>query len=88
MTKWGGHRVMSLRDQWATRLPQPCPRCNQDVQPWQRWDLGHVLPKHRYPWLMWEPGNLRPEHARCNRRDGAHTTNNRHRRAAQPAPNW
>jgi hypothetical protein len=85
MSKWAGRRVMALRDQWAERpARKPCPRCHRDIQPWHAWDVGHVLSKHRYPWLMWEPTNLRPEHARCNRRDGAHTTNHR-RRATQPA---
>src|SRR4029450_5401800 len=31
-----------LRNRWHTRLPQPCPRCDRDVMPWDAWDLDHV----------------------------------------------
>src|SRR3954462_63083 len=58
-----------LRERWAARLPQPCPRCDRDVMPWEPWDLDHV----GAPLALGGEHNpdIRPAHRSCNRRAGA-----------------
>ena len=85
----GGRRRQKMRVYWEMQLPATCPRCGQTIHPWHKWDMGHILPMHRYPQLEFELSNTRPEHARCNRADGAHITHHRPRQVTQPAPvNW
>lgn len=56
-----------LRDRWQQRLPQPCPRCDRDIQPWDPWDLDHVgVPVA----LGATDVDVRPAHRQCNQRAG------------------
>ena len=55
----------------AATLPQPCSVCGDLVQPFQRWDLDHLVPLARggHPLAM---SNLGPAHTSCNRRKKHH----------------
>src|SRR5215510_1387752 len=52
-----------LRKWWAAQLPLPCPRCGALVQPWDRWDLDHQVPRA----IGGTDDTARPAHERCNR---------------------
>src|SRR5262245_8816326 len=54
------------RARWATRLPVPCYRCNPPVQPWDLWDLDHVVDRA----LGGTDDQTRPSHTSCNRSAG------------------
>lgn len=55
------------RQRWAARLPLPCLRCGQQVQPWDAWDLDHATARA----LGGADEDTWPSHASCNRADGA-----------------
>ena len=59
----------ALRQRWAQRLPLPCPRCAQPVEPWHPWDLDHIGIPHAL--ATGSDDGVRPAHASCNRKAGA-----------------
>src|SRR4051812_12591792 len=61
----------ALRQRWQERLPQPCPRCGIDVQPWDPWDLDHVGEPVA---LGGRTTDIRPAHRACNQRAGGELT--------------
>ena len=86
---WGGRAVMQLRAALARTLPRPCSKCGALVHPWQRWDVDHLIDRHRAPGRTWDPSNLAVAHAHCNRSDGAAKGNRRRaRQTTWTAPGW
>jgi 5-methylcytosine-specific restriction endonuclease McrA len=55
-----------LRRTYAATLPVVCEICGKPVEPWQKWELDHRVP--RCQGGAWHnPANLRPLHWACNR---------------------
>src|SRR3954466_3669485 len=55
------------RARWAERLPYPCARCGEVINPGDLWDLDHLKPLA----LGGTDDTARPAHVRCNRRHGS-----------------
>lgn len=57
----------------AATLPAPCSVCGDQVQPWEPWQLDHVVPLARggHPLAL---DNIAPSHKRCNASKGAGRT--------------
>src|SRR5262245_26456756 len=65
-TSHGSPRGKQLRAYWAARLPQPCSRCDQLVQPWDVWHVDHVVPRA----MGGTDHDTWPAHAKCNMTGG------------------
>ena len=71
MSAWSSSpKRKKIRAELAATLPTPCGKCGAMVQPWMRWDVGHIIPTIIAPHLMDDPSNHQVEHASCNRREG------------------
>src|SRR5262245_41693822 len=69
------------RARWAARLPLPCYRCGQPINPWDQWDLDHRTPAA----LGGSDADTRPSHRTCNRQAGGQLANELHRLGAARA---
>ncbi|WP_144719254.1 hypothetical protein [Agrococcus jejuensis] len=51
-----------------------CIDCGQPIMPWQKWEVGHRLPRRTHPQYQYAAWNVGPSHndrtARCNQRAG------------------
>lgn len=60
------HAWTQRRARWQQRLPYPCFRCGQLIQPWDTWDLDHRTPRA----LGGSNADTAPSHTTCNRKAG------------------
>jgi len=89
MSAWSSSsKRKKIRAELAATLPTPCGKCGAMVQPWMRWDVGHIIPTIIAPHLMDDPSNHQVEHASCNRREGQWLSSKRPRRMKPTSRDW
>jgi 5-methylcytosine-specific restriction endonuclease McrA len=78
-----------LRAAFAATLPRPCEVCGLPINPGDRWELDHRVPRSQGG-AWYDPANLRPLHGACNRRDSWRLANlsMRRQRTAPPSRAW
>ena len=64
----GCRRWTRLRLLFAATLPAECERCGRMVNPGDRWELDHRIPRAEGG-AWYDPANLRAVHYACNRLD-------------------
>jgi len=65
--KGSTRRWRELRAAWSNRLPVPCVRCGNPVEPGSNWHLDHPVPRE----AGGRDSEARPAHAACNLAAGA-----------------